>query len=228
MTNYKRQLKVIDKLIYLTSIVFLLSSCTASKVALTDDIGSNEVIEIERLETLEMLETSVEINENLQTKLVRNYQLQDRALPYPHPTFYPIVSPYQKMRNDSKGDGFFGASRGRRTHNGLDIIVTSGSAVYSPIEGVVFRKAYPYGTTRGNAQWEGFVILGVGDYRGYEVKIFYTRPFVMGDYVFPGDIVGVAQDISRKYSPAMIDHVHIEVRRNGQLIDPAKLFKLIE
>ncbi len=215
---------MIDKLIYSALLVFLLSSCTSLKVITEDSIGSNEILEIE---PLAKLEASV-ISENLQTKLVRNYQLQDRALPYPHPTFYPIVSPYQKMRNDSRGDGFFGASRGRRTHNGLDIVVTSGSAVYSPIEGVIFRKAYPYGTTRGNGQWEGLVILGVGDYRGYEVKMFYTRPFVMGDYVFPGDIVGVAQDISRKYSPAMIDHVHIEVRRDGQLIDPAKLFKLIE
>lgn len=216
---------MIDKLIYFACIVFFLSSCTVPKILLEDEVGSDEVIEIERLASVTF---SIEVEENLQTELVRNYQLRDRALPYPHPTFYPIVSPYQKMRNDARGDGFFGASRGRRTHNGLDIIVTAGSAVYSPIEGVIFRKAYPYGTMRGNAEWEGLVIVGLGDYRGYEVKLFYTRPFIMGDYVFPGDIIGVAQDISRKYSPSMIDHVHIEVRRNGELIDPAKLFKLIE
>jgi murein DD-endopeptidase MepM/ murein hydrolase activator NlpD len=54
------------------------------------------------------------------------------------------------------------------------------------------------------------------------------RPFVMGDYLFPGDIIGVAQDISRKYSPSMMDHLHVEVRRNGVLLDPAKLFELVE
>lgn len=88
--------------------------------------------------------------------------------------------------------------------------------------------AYPYGTARGNDQWEGCVIVGIGDYKGYEVKIFYMRPFVIGDYLFPGDIIGVAQDISRKYSPAMMDHLHVEVRRNGVLLDPAKLFELVE
>lgn len=50
----------------------------------------------------------------------------------------------------------------------------------------------------------------------------------MGEYVYPNDIVGKAQAISKKYSRAMTDHLHVEVRYKGQLIDPTSLFKLIK
>lgn len=199
---------------------------TAKKRMIQEEAGSEELIIPTPL--MAKLSDSLSPSQNLQTELVRTYQLNQRAYPYPHPQFYPITSPYQKIRNDARGDGYFGASRGRRIHNGLDILVSPGSAVYCPIEGIMLRMAYPYGTTRGNHQWEGCVIVGVGDYRGYEVKIFYMRPFVIGDYLFPGEIIGIAQDISRKYSPSMLDHLHVEVRRNGVLIDPATLFKLVE
>jgi len=218
---------VINKLLLLVLIGTLLSSCSTTRFTMAvEEEGSQEILKIPIL--VVKLPDSLAVPENLQTKLVRNYRLNERIQPFPNPQFYPITSPYQKIRNDSQGDGFFGASRGRRRHNGIDILVSSGSAVYCPIEGVMFRMAYPYGTSRGNGQWEGCVIVGVGDYQGYEVKIFYMRPFVMGDYLFPGDIIGVAQDISRKYSPSMMDHLHVEVRRNGVLLDPAKLFELVE
>lgn len=216
-----------DRLFLIVLIVVLFSSCTSYRHILPEaEVGSEEFIQINPLAV--NLPKSIEVPQNLQTKLVRTYRLNERVVPHPNPQFYPITSPYQKIRNDSQGDGFFGASRGRRSHNGIDIIVTPGSAVYCPIEGVMFRMAYPYGTNRGNDQWEGCVIVGLGDYKGYEVKIFYMRPFTMGDYLFPGDIIGVSQDISRKYSPSMIDHLHVEVRRNGALLDPAKLFELME
>ena len=144
------------------------------------------------------------------------------------PTFYPVVQHNQKMRNDTRGEGHFGASRGRRTHNGLDIIVVPGSAVYCPIEGYMKRVAFPYGTGRRNKKWLGCAIEGTGLYRGYEVKIFYMDPFLLGEYVYPNDIIGKAQAISKKYSSSMIDHLHVEVRYRGQLINPATLFNVIK
>ncbi len=207
-------------------ITLLLASCSTLKNTNSTEWGTEELIIPQPL-AVELPESLV-VPLNLQSQLVQNYKLTQRANPYPHPQFYPITSQYQRMRNDSQGDGFFGASRGNRSHHGIDILVTAGSAVYCPIEGVMLRMAYPYGTARGNDQWEGCVIVGVGDYRGYEVKIFYMRPFVIGDYLFPGDIIGVAQDISRKYNPSMMDHLHVEVRRDGMLIDPATLFDLVE
>lgn len=144
------------------------------------------------------------------------------------PPFFSPTKPLFKMRNDTRGDGHFGASRGRRVHNGLDLVVSPGSAVYSPIEGVVVRRAYPYGERGRNKKWEGIVIDGKGRYEGYEVKIFYIIPFMIGHYVEAEDIIGKAQAISKKYSPDMIDHVHVEVRYYGRLVDPMILFDVIE
>lgn len=218
---------MINKLLCFIGIALLSVSCTTFKNHQKLKRES-EAFGFPQTLAPKLTDTVVHENENIQTQLVRTYNLQQRALPYPHPQFFPVTSPYQKIRNDSQGKGFFGASRGRRTHNGLDILVSPGNAVYCPIEGVMLRMAYPYGTSRGNKQWEGCAIVGVGDYQGYEVKIFYMRPFYIGDHLFPGDIIGIAQDISRKYSPAMMDHLHVEVRRDGVLIDPATLFELIE
>lgn len=225
-----------NRILYLCLIISLLASCTPSKkvVTVTTDITKKSIVPFKLVDDYPELVSKpspeqIELPEHLQTVLVRNYRLQ-QVVSYNReiPTFYPVTTPSQRIRNDVKGDGYFGASRGRRIHNGLDIIITPGSAVYTPIEGIVFRKAFPYGTQGKNKTWEGLLIVGINDYAGYEVKIFYVRPFLLGDHVLPGEIIGVAQDISRRYSPRMIDHVHVEVRRNGILLDPAKLFNLIE
>lgn len=221
-----------NRILYLCLVMSWLVSCTPSKKAIVtiEKKSIEQPVKAEYI-SLAALPTPKEIEptENLQTSLVKNYRLQRIIIQNTAiPTFYPVTAPSQRIRNDARGDGYFGASRGRRIHNGLDIIVTPGSAVYAPIEGVVFRKAFPYGTRGKNKNWEGVLIVGMNEYEGYEVKIFYMRPFLIGDYIFPGEIVGVAQDISKRYSPSMIDHLHVEVRRNGILIDPAKLFNLIE
>lgn len=148
--------------------------------------------------------------------------------PHVPPTFFAVVQPVQVLRNDTEGEGHFGASRGRRTHNGIDILVTPGSAVYCPIEGYMERIAYPYGTSRRNKEWLGCAIQGTGLYRGYEVKIFYMEPFLLGEYVYPYDIIGKAQAISDRYSSQMKDHLHVEVRYYGTLIDPDALFQVIK
>ena len=49
----------------------------------------------------------------------------------------------------------------------------------------------------------------------------------MGEFVYPNEIIGKSQAISKKYSPAMRDHLHVEVRYKGQLVDPASLFNLV-
>lgn len=148
--------------------------------------------------------------------------------PHVAPQFYAVVQPVQALRNDSEGEGHFGASRGRRTHNGIDLLVTPGGAVYCPIEGYMERVAYPYGTTRRNKKWLGCAIQGTGLYRGYEVKIFYMEPFLLGEYVYPNDIIGKAQAISDRYSSQMKNHLHVEVRYQGELIDPDVLFQVIK
>lgn len=137
--------------------------------------------------------------------------------------FYPIV-PSPVLRNDDCGSGEFGASRGNRSHEGIDIVVTPGEPIYSPITGVVIdRMVYPYPSDKS---YEGIEIKGTGEHQDYWVKIFYVKPIagIKGKTVSAGDVIANAQDISQKYDCDMLAHAHLEVRLyNTDLIDPTAL-----
>ncbi len=171
-------------------------------------------------------------------KLSRNYLLwglvaywllnprQAQAADTGRPYFGLPVSP-ASMRNDSMGAGHFGASRdgGSRSHNGIDLLVAEGQPVASPIDGVFTRYARPYAN---DARYDGLLITGTGRYSGYEVKLFYLNPLpaLLGQTVAMGDTIGIAQAISRKYGSGMRDHIHLELRHEGVLIDPQTVFQL--
>ena len=72
---------------------------------------------------------------------------------------------------DSWGSGQFGAGRGGHIHRGLDIVTDPGQRVLSPIDGDVVREALPY---RGDLRYRRVLIMGSGQWNGYEVKIFYV------------------------------------------------------
>lgn len=96
---------MINKLLLLALIGLLLSSCSSLRLSIVEEEEGSE--ELPKLETLVVkLPDSLAIPENLQTKLVLNYRLNEIIEPLPNPQFYPITSPYQKIRNDSQGDGF--------------------------------------------------------------------------------------------------------------------------
>ncbi len=56
------------------------------------------------------------------------------------------IGKQNKIRSDGYGDGRFGASRdqGKRQHEGIDLVVTPGESILSPITGKIVRYAYPY------------------------------------------------------------------------------------
>lgn len=133
--------------------------------------------------------------------------------------FFPPVDNSQ-IRSDSWGGGHFGDSRdgGKRRHNGLDLIVQKGQAVYCPIDCYVTRNTTVYPS---DPDWKGIVLRGINEYEGIEVKIFYMESVVMkNDFIPKGQLIGFAQAISERYSPEMIDHIHLEIRDNKQLVDP--------
>jgi murein DD-endopeptidase MepM/ murein hydrolase activator NlpD len=138
-----------------------------------------------------------------------------------------IVEP-QKIRNDAAGDGSFKVSRdnGAREHNGIDLLVNSGQLVHSPIPGTVSRYSFPYPE---DTRWGGILIQGTGEYIDYQVKIFYITPRVNpGQVLDRGQIIGKAQSIHLRYnSSSMQDHVHVEIRKNGTLIDPASVLSVM-
>ncbi len=127
--------------------------------------------------------------------------------------------PNQTIRGcDGKGCGTFGADRGNRKHQGIDILTFKGQQIVSPISGVVTRKSYPYAN---DLNFEGLLIEnGV-----YSVYIWYITPWKVKDQqVTAGDVIGVSQNIAEKYGSTMQTHVHITVKKNGVTIDPTNLF----
>ncbi|MEO1628099.1 MAG: M23 family metallopeptidase [Bacteroidota bacterium] len=135
-------------------------------------------------------------------------------------SFHPPVNPLV-LRNDSKGLGHFGAPRGKRKHKGLDFVAQPGQSIFSPIDGIIQRRANPYAN---DSRFTGCLIIGTGRHVSYSVKLFYMQPVAIGISVSAGDYIGKGQEISKKWGKEMLDHLHMEVYYNSRLIDPTNLF----
>jgi len=128
-------------------------------------------------------------------------------------------------KNDKWGQGHFGAPRGSRKHNGIDITTQLGTPILSPIEGKVIRVAYPYAS---DMSFTGLLIKGTGAHQGLEVKIFYMKPTsnIVNKAVKPGQQIGTSQSLLNKY-PGITNHIHIEIKLNGIKQNPKSLIKNI-
>lgn len=133
----------------------------------------------------------------------------------------PIVQP-QTLRVDAQGSGAYGASRSGHIHEGVDLLVSPGQAIRAPFAGVITRVAYPYAS---DLRWKGVEIAGAGAWDGYRAKIFYMepQPGIVGQSVSPGQMIGTAQNISSKYGGGMLDHIHVELWRGSENLDPTDL-----
>lgn len=129
-----------------------------------------------------------------------------------------IVEPV--IRSDKAGDGSFGANRGRRVHTGVDFVCTPNRDVYSPVDGRITKLGYPYGD---DLSWRYVEVMDEEDYRH---RLFYVKPadVAVGDWVDAGDVIGLAQDISKRYpsqEKPMTPHVHYEIMdEEGVFVDP--------
>lgn len=150
------------------------------------------------------------------------------------------VGPMPTQRNDKWGQGHFGALRGDKQHDGLDLVVTPGQPIFSMIDGSVEKYEQCY---TGDVRWRGVQIAN----SLLRVELWYMEPrntVAVGEWVTAGQMVGVAQDISTKYPPSkkiphpMTPHLHVRVTlrafttiANGryvsyeQYIDPALLLR---
>ena len=134
------------------------------------------------------------------------------------------ILPVMKIRKDASGDGHYGASRsgGTRPHNGVDLLVTKGQQVFAPFSGTITKQAYPYADDR---KYTGIHLTRQD---GVKLKVFYMLPKtgIIGKSVNAGDIIGTAQAISEKYGPPMLDHIHLEIWKNGKVTNPQEFFGL--
>ena len=125
------------------------------------------------------------------------------------------------IRDDKGGSGWFGSGRVGHVHQGTDFVCRPGQSVYAPFAGRIIRSAKPY---PGDDRWNGLVMLS--DQDNYECKLFYcTLAEDIGEHVERGQLIAFAQAISGKYSSGVTDHVHIEVRQKGIILNPENLWR---
>ena len=120
--------------------------------------------------------------------------------------------------SDCHGQGHFGASRGSRKHKGVDYCATVGQDVKAIMDGKVTKVGYPYGDDLSYR----YIEITNGEYR---IRQFYVKPGCKkGDKVAQRDIIGAAQCLDRRYE-GITEHVHIEIYKNGELVDPSEIIK---
>jgi len=118
-----------------------------------------------------------------------------------------------EIRNDTMGSGYFGAPRGGRLHNGIDIIVDPGQPVKSPIAGEINRVFKPY--AKGDMM--GIEIVN-GLFIAQLMYVAIAGENMVGKMVKAGSIVAFAQNIRDIHGPDMLPHVHLQV-----YVNPASL-----
>lgn len=128
-----------------------------------------------------------------------------------------IVLTPSVIRSDSAGEGHYGASRGSRTHKGIDYLCEPGAPVFAPCSGKVTKHGYPYPDLSYH-----YIQITDGD---RDHRLFYCYPLIeVGEYVTEGQIVAEAEDITARYpGQGMQPHIHYEVKEGGEYINPVDL-----
>ena len=118
-----------------------------------------------------------------------------------------IIPPIRGI--DDWGSGEYGASRGNRIHNGIDILCPAGSAVLSRTDGIVTKIGYPYRLDQKGRSHYRYVEVTTGTDR---FRYFYVKPTVTtGCKVLNGSMLGTSQSLLPIY-PGIQDHVHFEIK----------------
>jgi hypothetical protein len=109
-------------------------------------------------------------------------------------------------RDDPAGSGFFGASRGKRTHLGQDYLADAGAGVVAPADGQYRRKIQVYSKT---AEFKGMEFEANF---GMLYSLYYVDPSINHmNFVKAGELIGLAQNIADYHGPPMENHVHLQI-----------------
>ena len=144
-------------------------------------------------------------------------------------TYFPVTFPVEYREPDSFGSGDFGAGRGDRLHYGVDLEVTPGQEIYSPIPGLM-RKITSIYTDGSHPELKGVEIAGTGEYLGWYAQILYVdMDYYNGFNTKAGYVIGKAQNMADSYGRGMTNHVHYAIykRENGvkKYVDVESLLK---
>lgn len=120
---------------------------------------------------------------------------------------------------DSQGCGQFGAGRRYGSHQGADYAATLGQDVLAVTGGVVDKVGYTY------ADDLSYRYVRISTVDGYSVRQLYIAPasgIAVSSSVTAGQVIGTYQGLGNRY-PGITEHVHVDVRHNGNLVDLTKL-----
>jgi murein DD-endopeptidase MepM/ murein hydrolase activator NlpD len=118
------------------------------------------------------------------------------------------------VRNDNRGDGFFGASRnGKRLHQGIDFLADIGTPVLASRSGRVACA------TQNRGMGKYIVIqhpAGLVTIYGHLSQIFVAK----NNFVRQGEVIGAVGKTGNANYRDILPHLHFEVRKDGIPQDP--------
>ena len=124
---------------------------------------------------------------------------------------------------DSMGSGAYGASRGSRTHKGVDLCAIPNQIVCSHVNGHVTKIGRPYAPNNNSDKdvlKSALRYVQVTDHSGVAHRFFYVKPSVeIGQNVYTGSELGIVSDLNEIW-PTMKNHVHYEVKVGGFHVNP--------
>ena len=143
------------------------------------------------------------------------------ALEIPYVNWQPVMPPIDAhplvFRQDAKGDGRFQSPRsGHRRHRGIDLV----AQLHSPVRAIRSGRVVQVGTHRGLGR---FVEL---EHQAHLHSLYAHLNAVSvepGARVRQGEVIGTVGKTGNARHPWITPHVHLEVLKDGEPIDPQLL-----
>ncbi len=180
----------------------LLASAQFNTIAPTGSHLNNKVA------TKVAYKSAVVFNNSSKKEREEKLPVTDKAVYWYHPPLkgkLHIASKFGKRRNP------FGKKKSEH-HNGLDLSARAGSPIYAMLPGEVAHIGYDLSS--GN-----YIKLRHGNFTVNYCHLIRKPNIPIGSKVFPGQPVAHVGSTGRSTGP----HLHITLKRNGRVIDPAIL-----
>jgi murein DD-endopeptidase MepM/ murein hydrolase activator NlpD len=134
-----------------------------------------------------------------------------------HPIVAPVDSQPLRFRQDAKGDGRFGSPRsGNRRHRGVDLV----AKLNSPVRAIRSGTVVEVGSHRGLGR---FIEI---EHR-HALRSLYAHlnevTVEPGKRVEQGAVIGAVGKTGNANHRWIMPHLHLEVLRSGEPIDPQQL-----
>lgn len=156
--------------------------------------------------------TAVVSNNFFENEREEKVPVTDNAVNWYHPPLkgkLHISSKFGHRRNP------FGAKASEH-HNGIDLSAKAGTPIYAMLPGEVAHIGYD--SRSGN-----YIKLRHGNFTVSYCHLIRKPKISVGSKIFPGQTVAHVGSTGRSTGP----HLHITLKRNGRVIDPAILLNMI-